>query len=128
MPKTDTVWADVAAIPFDDDPPLTYPSKEEWESLTARRKKYASADLSSTLPAHQRIIDSLDDPTDFEFLETPLEEVITYLEDKHEIEIEIDNAALDVLGLDSSIPITKTLAGISLRSALAILVPPSRRR
>ncbi len=107
-----------AAIPFIDEPPLVYPPADEWAALTARRKPYATADVATRNPAEERITKQLDVPTEFEFFETPLEDAMTYLEERHGIGIELDNAALEQLGLDSSFPITKKLAGISLKSAL----------
>ncbi len=111
-----------SAIPFIDDPPLVYPPADEWEALTARRKPYASADVATRNPAEERILEQLDLPTEVEFFEEPLEDAIKYLEDRHGIEIELDNAALDTLGLDSSLPITKKLAGITLRSVLRLML------
>ncbi|MHC4180568.1 MAG: hypothetical protein ACYSWU_23965, partial [Planctomycetota bacterium] len=72
-------------------------------------------------PAVEKIEKALKEPTDLEFIETPLWDVILYLKKKHKIEIQIDRKALDDVGLDSWItPITKNLKGISLRSALRL--------
>ncbi|HUS39336.1 MAG TPA: hypothetical protein VMX74_07800, partial [Pirellulales bacterium] len=38
-------------IPFSDDPPMVYPSAEEWKELTRRRRKYSSIDIPKPLVA-----------------------------------------------------------------------------
>lgn len=60
--------------------------------------------------------------TEFEYVETPLTDVIADLENKHGIEIELDTKALEDAGVSSDIPITKNLKGITLRSALRLLL------
>ena len=40
--------------------------------------------------AERKIIEALDESTTLEFIETPLVDVLSYLEDVHEIEIQID--------------------------------------
>ena len=52
----DTMYQnELSSIPFPDDPPIIYPDAEEWEALTARRKKYASVDLSARSKAEEQI-------------------------------------------------------------------------
>jgi hypothetical protein len=60
--------------------------------------------------------------TQVEFVETPLQDVIDYLKDYHHIEIQIDAKALHDAGVDPSTTITKSLKGISLRSALKLIL------
>ncbi|MGA2257887.1 MAG: hypothetical protein ABSG53_24755 [Thermoguttaceae bacterium] len=73
-------------------------------------------------PAEARINDVLDAQTQIEFVETPLKDVVDYLKDLHHIEILIDSAALKEAGVDESTQITQNLKGISLRSALRLLL------
>ena len=61
-------------------------------------------------------------PTQFEFVETPLKDVVDYLKDLHHIEIQLDSPALKEAGVDESTPVTKNLKGISLRSALKLML------
>jgi len=68
--------------------------------------------------AERKIEKALDEPTEFDFVETPLEDVVLYLKNQHQIEIQIDRRALRMVDLDPGTPITKELEGISLRSAL----------
>ncbi len=64
----------------------------------------------------------LDSKTAFEFLDVPLSEVVDALEGQHEIQIEIDQRAVEEAGLTTDAPVAKSLAGISLRSALKLLL------
>ena len=110
-------------IPTADDPPIVYPDAEVWKELTARRKeKYSSTELSRRSPAEKKIEEALKQPTQIEFVETPLKDVVDYLKDLHHIEIQLDSAALKEAGVDESTPVTKNLKGISLRSALKLLL------
>ena len=51
-----------------------------------------------------------------------LKDVVDYLKDLHHIEIQLDSAALKEAGVDESTPVTKNLKGISLRSALKLML------
>ena len=61
-------------------------------------------------------------PTQIEFVETPLKDVVAYLQDLHHIKIQLDFAALKEAAIDENTPVTKKLKGISLRSALNLLL------
>ena len=111
-----------AAVPFPDDPPVGYPEAQVWADLTLRRKKYASIDLARQGSAEQKIFSALEDDTRLEFIETPLNSVIDFLKDQHDINIEIDTKALDDIGVGTDSPITRNLKGISLRSALRLML------
>ncbi len=71
--------------------------------------------------AEKKIEEALMSPTQMDFVETPLQDVVDYLKDLHQIEIQVDRKALDDVGLDpSTLPMRKNLKGISLRSALRL--------
>ncbi len=73
--------------------------------------------------AEQKIEVTLLSPTQLDFIETPLQDVVDYLKDYHRIEIQIDRKACNEAGLDpSTMPLTKNLKGISLRSALNLVL------
>ena len=115
--------SDKSHIPFPDNPPIVYPDAETWKELTVRRKeRYGSMELSQQSPAEKKIQEALKQPTQIEFVETPLKDVVDYLKDLHHIEIQLDSAALKEAGIDESTPVTKNLKGISLRSALKLLL------
>ncbi len=72
--------------------------------------------------AEKRIEAALNSPTQFEFTDLPLKDVVNYLKDLHHIEIQLDTKALNDVGVASDTPINKNVQGISLRSALSILL------
>ncbi|NLZ00078.1 MAG: hypothetical protein GXY25_06025, partial [Pirellulaceae bacterium] len=114
---------ELAHVPFPDEPPILYPDAEVWAELTARRKeRYRSMDLASRGDAERRIRSALEDPTTLDFIETPLGDVVEYWKDLHKIEIQVDQKALDDVGLGTDTPISRTLDGISLRSALRLVL------
>jgi len=118
-PVTDLV------LPFSyaDEVPIVYPDAELWKELTARRKeRFGSTNLSKPSAAEKKIEEALKQPTQIEFVETPLKDVVDYLADLHHIEIQLDTAALKEAGVESETQITKNLKGISLRSGLKLLL------
>jgi len=110
-------------VPFPDEPPIVYPDADTWQQLTARRKeRYQAMDLASRGPAEKKILQQLDSPTQLEFSETPLNDVIQYLKDFHKIEIQLDKKALEAAGVNTDKAVTINLKGVSLRSALRLLL------
>ncbi len=113
---------ELSHIPFPDEP-IPYPDAEVWQTLTARRgEKYSSMSLASRSKAERTIIEALNSPTRLEFVDTPLEDVVDFLRDYHDIETQIDTRALGDVGLGTDLPITKDLKGISLRAALKLML------
>ena len=116
---------EMAAVPIPDEPPIVYPAAEVWLELTERRKKYQAVDLKSQGEAELRITEALQKPltsVGLDFTQTPLEEVIEFLRDEYEIEIQLDTTALDELGIQPDEPITVNLRKITLRSALRLML------
>jgi hypothetical protein len=114
---------DVAAIPMPDEPPILYPSASRWAELTKKREKYKSVDLANPGSNEKKIYDSLDKPVEnLDFSETPLRDVIAQIQDSQGIPVQIDAKALEDAGLDLEAPITRNVSGISLRSALRLLL------
>jgi hypothetical protein len=65
-----------------------------------------------------KIREALDSATTMDFVEIPLQDAVDYIKDLHGIEIQLDGRALEEAGLGSDTPITRTLMGVSLGSAL----------
>jgi len=84
---------------------------EDWPSVTPKPGS-----------AEQRISEALNDDTRLEFIETPLDQVVEFLKDQHDINIELDRNALDDVGIGADVPITRNLKGICLRSALRLML------
>lgn len=70
--------------------------------------------------ARQRIEKALSDQTEFDFLDHPLNEVVEAISHRHELPLRLDRRAMEDFGIDTAIPITVNLKGITLRSALKI--------
>jgi len=73
-------------------------------------------------PTQQRIHAALDDKTTVNFNDTPLIDGIQFLAKQHDINIAIDVPALEESGITTDEPINVVLSGISLRSALQIVL------
>ncbi len=118
-----TFHTEKSHVPVADDPPIVYSDAETWRELTARRKeRFSSMSLSRPSPAEKKIEEALKQPTTIEFVDTKFKDVIDYLKDLHHIEIQLDLAALKESGFDENQEITKSLKGVSLRSALKLLL------
>ncbi len=115
---------DLAAIPFVDEPPIHYPNAARWREITKLREKYKSVDLANPGSSEQRLYDALDQTVDeLNFQETPLRDVINQLKDKYDIPILADKKAFEDAGLDlDTTVVTQNVSGISLRSALRLLL------
>jgi hypothetical protein len=109
-------------VPSAEEPPILYPAPEVWQTLTEKRKRFKVFDLAKVSPAEAKIGAALTEKTEIDFSDQPLSDVIDYLKSKHEIEIQLDSKALADTGIDSSTTVTRNLKGISLRSALRLLL------
>jgi hypothetical protein len=72
--------------------------------------------------AEAKIEVALAEATKLEFIESPLMDVIDYLQELHGISIQIDQRVLRDRGIDSSTPVTRRIKGVSLRSALTSIL------
>jgi hypothetical protein len=100
----------------------TYPQV----SMTAFTRVYRSRSSPASASAGDAaaaIEAALDKPgSRFEFNEMPLRDVIAKLREAHSIPVELDQKALEDAGVDLDTPITQHISGISLRSALRLLL------
>ena len=64
----------------------------------------------------------LDEETKFEFLELPLQDVVMYLKDRHHIEFQLDTKVMEEASIGVETPVTRNLQGLSLRSALRLML------
>jgi hypothetical protein len=109
-------------IPFPDEPPIVYLPADQWEDLTLRRAKYKAVDLGKQGGSEERIFNALNDNATMDFIETPLKDAIQVLKDAHTIPIELDVKNLEGAGVNIDTPVTKNITGITLRSALRLLL------
>jgi len=115
---------ELSHVPFPDEPPIRWPSAEVWKALTERRRKWASVDLRKNSPAEDRILAALNETTELEFVDNPLVDALSFIGDLHNITILPKEAALAEDGIALDEPINLVLSGISLRSALRIMLQP----
>lgn len=71
-----------------------------------------------------RIEAALGEQGEINFAETPLTDAVDFLRDFHQITIIIDERALQDEGVDPSTPVTIQLRGVTLRSALRLILKP----
>lgn len=65
---------------------------------------------------------ALKQPCELEFMESPLQEVIEHLADRHRVPIVLDVRALEDQGVSVDAPVTKSIAGIPLDETLDYLM------
>jgi hypothetical protein len=68
------------------------------------------------------VTEALQSDTILEFIETPLPDVIRFLQDQHEVPFTLDKHALEDVGIGADVPITRNIKGIRLESALTLLL------
>jgi hypothetical protein len=88
----------------------------------AAAQEHPSAGVSAAKTAEAAIRKALDEKATIDFVELPLSDAIQALGERHNINIQIDKKALDDAGLGSDTPISRSLSGISLRSALRLML------
>jgi len=64
----------------------------------------------------------LEETASLQFLEQPLGDIAQFLEDRHQIEVQLDTLALDTAGVTADTPLTIDVEGITLRSALDLML------
>ena len=84
---------------------------ERWPAINSRDSE-----------AVRRIRAALDDETRIGCIETPLDQMATYLSEQHDIPILLDSRALDDAGIGTDSPVTVEIKGVSLRSGLRLLL------
>lgn len=115
---------ELSHVPFPDEPPVRYPPAEVWQALTILREKWKSVDLRNDSPNEQKIYDALDQITNVEFPGNPLTDVVEYIGSQHGIPIIIDETELSNEGRSGDDEVELVLSGITLRSALKLLLEP----
>ena len=73
-------------------------------------------------PRDASIRAALDQKTDIKFVEMPLSGVIDDLKQRHAIEIQLDHRHLDEASIPLDTPVTRSIKGVTLRSALNLLL------
>jgi hypothetical protein len=93
-----------------------------FERLSVAAGPYDPIPLQAPSPGDAAIEKALDQPADFEFIETPLDKVVEKLRAKYGIEIHLDSRALEESGVAEGTQITHRFKYFTLRSALNVLL------
>ncbi|HID74559.1 MAG TPA: hypothetical protein EYP56_01020 [Planctomycetaceae bacterium] len=70
----------------------------------------------------EAVLAALDEPTELDVTEEPLNDVCAALEKRHRIRIRLDRLALAEVGISSDTPITFSMSGVPLRSVLDLML------
>jgi hypothetical protein len=93
-------------------------------SLTAIAVDQARSQQAKETPV-QKTESALDESVAWEFIDTPLRDVLKFLEDQHAVKIDLaPETKQGPKRIDPDLPITMILKSISLRSALHLLLDP----
>lgn len=77
----------------------------------------------STRTANEvKILSAMEEPTEFDFFDQPLADVIELIEERHQIDIQVDHRALADAGVDADVSITRHIKGTTLESALDLVL------
>jgi len=110
---------ELSHVPTSDEPPIVYPSAEEWLMKTEMRKHYLdSTSLYKPGSAEKKIYDALNEPITLDLDESSLQDAVDYIRQKADIEVKLDNKALADAAIDASVLVTFHVKGITLKSAL----------
>ena len=82
----------------------------------------SATDHSTADQAFARLLAKLDEPTEFDFLETPIEDVAKEISERHDVLILLDTRALESMGLSPESAVTKTIRGVKLGTALSLVL------
>jgi len=96
----------------------------EKKSAVNRNTPPPTLDYKRRSKAAERIAMELDNPTQFDFVDTPLKDAVSFMSDLHGIPILIDETALKDAGVATDTPINRVLKGVRLRSGLRIILEP----
>jgi hypothetical protein len=93
-------------------------------SPLAARAQEPKGLLSEPRPslAEQKILAALASQSEVNFVDQPLADVVQFLKEKHQIEIQLDNKALTDEGIGFDTPVTRHLENVSLESLLQLIL------
>jgi hypothetical protein len=78
--------------------------------------------LPKLTPTEERILAALEGPTEMDFTETPLQGAVDFLMKFHNINIQLDNRALEDAAIGSDTPFTRKVNNVKLKSGLELLL------
>jgi RNA polymerase sigma factor (sigma-70 family) len=81
-------------------------------------------DMKGQGEAQIAITNALNEPANLQFIDIPLSDVMEDLSARYNMHIELDRNALQDVGIDSSTAINATYRGLTLRTALRLMLDP----
>lgn len=91
------------------------------DPISGKNKDQLKAEIQRHLPRTDfgsSDVPALDDGTTVQFSKVPLQHVLRYLSQVHEIPIHLDESSLEEIGVSANEPIDAVLSGITLREVL----------
>lgn len=85
------------------------------------KAKYDGA-VTAASAATEKIEAALEEPTQLEFVETPLSDAMDFISDYHSIPVRLDGKKIEELGIALDMPVNANVQGIPLRSGLNLLL------
>lgn len=93
---------------------MSYPDEARWQQISERRKKYRQSKVIPPEPWEVEISNSLKRPLSFEFENTPLQDVLAFMQEATQVNIIIDRSAVG----DANEPITLSVSKMSAKAVL----------
>ncbi|HEV7223737.1 MAG TPA: hypothetical protein VGN42_13600 [Pirellulales bacterium] len=81
-----------------------------------------AVDLKQSNPSEAKILAALSEQTELAFVDQPLTDVVEYLKERHQIEIQLDSRALQNERIGADTPVNFNISGTTLRSALQLML------
>lgn len=101
---------------------FSMPDAKSWTDLSKRREKYGRADSRERTESELQIEKSLGEKVSLHFHDVALTEVIRHIATVHGINIAMQTRAIETEGLTADQPVSIDVDGITLRSALNLLL------
>jgi tetratricopeptide (TPR) repeat protein len=105
------------SVPVGERESLVYP--KDWKELSARRQAEATEKRGAEEEAWKASLeDQLNRLVTFDFVETPLDQIVGFLQTLTKVNIVLDRRGIEVAGKSPATPITLKVTQVSLRDAL----------
>ena len=95
---------------------------QSWTTLTDRRSKYKNASSRTRTESERKIEQSLGETISLHFHDVPLTDIVRHIATTHGINIALDQRAIETEGLTTDQAVSIDVDGITLRSALNLLL------
>ena len=92
------------------------------KAAATSEKEPATEFLPQPSPSEEKILAALEEPTAMEFVEMPLQTAAAILSDYHEIQIGLDDRALQDVAIGSDTPMNCNVNGVKLKLGLRLLL------